>query len=1652
MGIFCPNKNSKQWKELEKLMPNSANLLWTLNNGNPLDMAPNGAESKLFSDLLQQYNGDRNAAIVAKADIISNPNYTMNGDEEPELSTVQSYVNKARVSQAISILPDVSRSIFRASELLSHLQANNSIPSEFKGLISSLNGLKDTEVQVIDGKEIYYQDGKIQVGRETLSMPKPVFARFLMHELVHAGTLQAYTKDSKFKESIDTVYNKYKKYGEQTQEYGLQSAEEFMSELVTNRQFRNTLDSIDEQGMSLLKKILRSIASLFTSKNTDLDKAVALIQNVISNTNEGFVSHAKYNKVVAQKLTEQNSTDVQSIRRVLAENASNIQGPTATAHTYKNMDTGELYQSVSDVKKRLKYGADSAEFSEATKKYGEKASELGTAVHGIMDVLVSGKPRGTEFSGHLEFVEPQVIPQLQEIASAINQYYQIINAETVVVDDAAKTAGTFDILGKGRRSGEIALLDYKTRIEVMDGETRRNFNEPGKGRYPDQLSYAFQTAMYDHILGNLGVKVAKRGIIPILLTVTNGKVTSARLSPNFGTDQLDLSGEDTFYAKMQDSKMITKSVIEDAFNGIVPPERVASTEEANLKQLSETVEDKLKSKVALLRSRGLGYIASQLESEIQKFDEYSRQQVVVSYMNAASDQIQSLMNQYKMLVRRGDEATQRTGESVDFITLTKLKQWKDTVSAFDMLEQSMAFLRGHRSLFIQGGVTSMEYDAMLKNASSTLQDKIYLEQLYKEKGKTLTTQFLRDHIRNVEGQYRLKAEKEYKRSHGLSGMKSLTKEQATEMNTYVNEYVASKQSDIDASTEQFIGQQMELAEEDTNYVYRWADTVYQSKNPIISGLISAYETVQIKKDHMYNNFYKDLIDLQEDLEKQTGLGGTFSDPGKTYDFMLEDDSTDGITLVDKVSAQYRDAYRRFRYERLSKVKDLQQQADMMQQWLDTNAPVVNDEARRIYRERVIRTFCEDIGVGQEVAEKILEMDSRGSLGVLSPSRLSKEYAITLTEGNRLLYQLEQGEMQFRMPIAKYQSAKFTALEKLRKSNPEDARIKFYDFVKNNLQYANDISPNRFKLNGRIPSISKLAIERFAEGQNLFGAAWNTIKRQWMITEDETMFGQKVLTDENGKPVDMVPIFFTNRMDIKNQSRDVATAMKEYMRSIYEYEATTNILPEMEYVKEAVEDMKVKTGANSVVGQIWNSLHPTNPVKQSSAVKSTSMLAEQLNSWFDMIVYGRSASEMKVNVFGKSVNIGKAVENLNHYVSLKTMGFNYISMVNNAAVAEVNQAIEAFGKQFISPASYTKASAEFAKEMINMMGDVGARTPKAKLNVIDEYFGVGEQWSRMNTRNNSRLGRIVATDSPLYWTTNVGEIEAKTRFLVASLMDTEAKDSTGKVIGNMYQMLSVKDGRLIIDPRVEETFDDDAQAAFTLKLQSRIMKMHGNYNDRAKVALQQNGFGKMFIAFRRWIIPTFKNRVQGKHFSNIEKDWVEGYYNTGLNFTGKKVKLFFHKMLGDLDAAAMAMAADELILTEAEKANVRRFAAEICALTAVFVVASLVSRWHDDEPDEDLKMLAANCNYQLYRLEQDMMFYWNPGSMFNIMQSPFAATGAIRNCKRLLSQLIDPMEEYTTGAHAGENKLWRYTYQMIPIMRNIYKYQEADEMLNLLKMF
>lgn len=82
MNKYCPNKNLPEWKELVEVVgENKAYYLWDQNKGNGLDKASNGEDSKLFSDLLNKFDGDRKQAILAKAETFTNAFKTQLSEE-----------------------------------------------------------------------------------------------------------------------------------------------------------------------------------------------------------------------------------------------------------------------------------------------------------------------------------------------------------------------------------------------------------------------------------------------------------------------------------------------------------------------------------------------------------------------------------------------------------------------------------------------------------------------------------------------------------------------------------------------------------------------------------------------------------------------------------------------------------------------------------------------------------------------------------------------------------------------------------------------------------------------------------------------------------------------------------------------------------------------------------------------------------------------------------------------------------------------------------------------------------------------------------------------------------------------------------------------------------------------------------------------------------------------------------------------------------------------------------------------------------------------------------------------------------------------------------------------------------------------------------
>jgi hypothetical protein len=74
---------------------NTAKIIYENNNGYGLDKAPNGAESKLYKDLLDHYKGDENKALIAKAKTHLKPFFNWFGNwTDPEATNVSKAVDE----------------------------------------------------------------------------------------------------------------------------------------------------------------------------------------------------------------------------------------------------------------------------------------------------------------------------------------------------------------------------------------------------------------------------------------------------------------------------------------------------------------------------------------------------------------------------------------------------------------------------------------------------------------------------------------------------------------------------------------------------------------------------------------------------------------------------------------------------------------------------------------------------------------------------------------------------------------------------------------------------------------------------------------------------------------------------------------------------------------------------------------------------------------------------------------------------------------------------------------------------------------------------------------------------------------------------------------------------------------------------------------------------------------------------------------------------------------------------------------------------------------------------------------------------------------------------------------------------------------------
>lgn len=1045
------------------------------------------------------------------------------------------------------------------------------------------------------------------------------------------------------------------------------------------------------------------------------------------------------------------------------------------------------------------------------------------------------------------------------------------------------------------------------------------------------------------------------------------------------------------------------------------------TEDYQQRKSELVTEKKLVQKAidTVIRKKAL-YEHTGRRSAIEKMDELLGEMATKDYKEAlmkftafAEKQIGSINTLYARELKKEQEGK----PAFDIATL---KRWNEYLSAFEVLNDINDFLADNPELSL-----SSENRVRLNEA---IAKRNQLSSLYTKKGFGKLVDKLMPYSTRSEAEIKREIERRYN---------TLTKEDRSKISLleYQNQELAKRTDEIDERKRNLIETELEKASRDINQIYRWADNLLDSNDVIISAAVKMLVVADDQARLVSLKTRNKIVDALRELEtviKHNPVAGE----EQFYDFMIEKDSLGkptGYLVSEYKSALVQDYYAA--KNQADQIEDPIARRQFMFDWYNANAPINSGLFKDNVQAYYTKLQTEGILTEADVSTLMYRFTARRTdpIKLKTVSELvGQEKADAIDDG------MSDVIWSSRKIDAKYKNPEWTKLENIRKVNPLDPRIKFYNLMLKISDEGDNNLPNKYKLNFhglmyRMPSVGKDTRERtkdkgikgFIEGQKV-----GLVKRPEDIER-----GQQELVGENNEPIDFIPIFYTQKLPIEDLSFDLATSYARFYDMSAHYAAKSEILPEMELARHFIHTREV-TRTDAKGNPLKNALKMLED-KELTKNGQQSLIAAQFEDWYRTIMYGQSkVDEGEFNVFGLQVDKGKAMDMLGRYSAFNLLALNAIQGAGNVILGETMQAIEAFAGEHMTKASYTKASRLFAQNLPSFLGDIGSRKPVSLLGVLNETFAVVNE-SMEPMRRNTKF-RSMLTMNSLFFMQHAGEFEMQMRFFLGMLSDLDAKNSEGAIIGKMIDFISVKDGELVVKPEVAN-FTDKDKVKFGQKAKRIISRMHGEYSHYGVVALQRYGIGKLVLAFRKFIIPGFKRRWAKEAYNEMSGSFTEGNYITTAKFARTLMK--------DMKAFKLSLVTVEWEkLTRAEKANIYRTMSEIAFMTAGIILSTIfltLAKEADDDEDKKWSFAA----YQAARYMAELQFFVNPVAALSILKSPMASMSVVENSIKLLTQLADPTERYERGPWKDELKIKKDLINLTIGVRQYYRLRDIEQQLN-----
>lgn len=617
----------------------------------------------------------------------------------------------------------------------------------------------------------------------------------------------------------------------------------------------------------------------------------------------------------------------------------------------------------------------------------------------------------------------------------------------------------------------------------------------------------------------------------------------------------------------------------------------------------------------------------------------------------------------------------------------------------------------------------------------------------------------------------------------------------------------------------------------------------------------------------------------------------------------------------------------------------------------------------------------------------------------------------------------------------------------RKITSDSNLKKLYDKLVDVMELSNSkIQFLKYENKYRLPQIEGGAWTQIRSKDNILKGLAYAIEDTYTVKDDDNAYMLENAKRSDGSLVKLIPTRYIKMLSNPDAlTNDIVGSVIAYYKMAENYEQMSEIAPELEVALDFVSrtDFTDKKG-----GRIQG---------------LESKTYDKLKSVLDQLVYGMEKNALELDVplpKGKhvTVSVGKLAANLAAYTRIQGIAQNMNVILTGLITNKIQNRLEAISGIYFGNKELAQATKLIIPSYANAIKNIGHSNNKDKVLCYMEYLGVvRENAQTFSKLNQSRFLRALnqhfwyfghemsdyvtkgkmALAIGLYYKYDPesGKFLNKNEFLrrFKSKKEGNAKWNTLNV--TFYDAFEVKNNKLVIKPEYAKSLDEATINKVRNTAKQVGTRIDTQLTDLDRSKLHATVIGQLLLIFRNFILVNLQTKFLTKRQFNYSTGmWSEAQVPAAVKYVYRH---YFNQNKIDQLKELYQNHYDEL--DDFEKGCLKRVTYEVLFSTVGFmIISSLVRAMADDDKRNWWKQEAA---YLTLRASLETRGNILPIEVINLLNTPTAAWSTLQYWGDLITMMLnDPTQEIKKGPYKGMNRFQRSLIKATPL-RSIWEAQD-----------